>query len=641
MDYGGPMFLMPGLIIASYITGVDLGPAHRAEMLRYLGNMQNEDGGWGLHIESPSTMFGTALNYVACRLLGMDPDEKITRAAREWIHAEGGAQSIPSWGKFWLATLGVYEWEGLNPLPPEMWLLPYWMPMHPGRFWCHCRIVYLPMSYIYGRKATCPLNDLTREIRAELYPQGYAQIDWPQQKWNCHAVDMYFPPRWFLKALYGVLSFYETHHSASLRDRALAEAMLQIDAEDESTDYICIGPVNKAINMLAVFWEHGADSAQFRRHKERLPDYLWLGVDGMKMQGYNGSQLWDCAFAVQAIAESGMADAGDNAARKSLVNGMKYIDTSQVRVNSPNPTNTVLPTPTRFYRHTSKGAWPFSTVDHGWPISDCTAEGLKASLVLGNLDFIEHKLPADRMFDAVNVILSLQQPRSGGWASYELKRGPDMLELLNPSEVFYNIIVDYPYVECSSACMTALVAFQKEHPSHRAGEIADSLKRGRDFVQRIQRSDGSWLGSWAVCVAYGTWFGVEALVATGSSPESLEIRRACDFLVGKQRADGGWGEDFTSCVEKRWVEHEDSQVVTTAWCLLSLMAAHHADESVIRRGITFLLSRQQPDGDWEQEGISGVFNANCAISYSSYKNTFSIWALARFRQQYANVEALG
>lgn len=32
-----------------------------------------------------------------------------------------------------------------------------------------------------------------------------------------------------------------------------------------------------------------------------------------------------------------------------------------------------------WYRHISKGAWPFSTADHGWPISDCTAEGLKVS----------------------------------------------------------------------------------------------------------------------------------------------------------------------------------------------------------------------------------------------------------------------
>lgn len=30
-----------------------------------------------------------------------------------------------------------------------------------------------------------------------------------------------------------------------------------------------------------------------------------------------------------------------------------------------------------WYRHISKGAWPFSTADHGWPISDCAAEGLK------------------------------------------------------------------------------------------------------------------------------------------------------------------------------------------------------------------------------------------------------------------------
>lgn len=31
----------------------------------------------------------------------------------------------------------------------------------------------------------------------------------------------------------------------------------------------------------------------------RLFDYLWVAEDGMKMQGYNGSQLWDTSFAVQ------------------------------------------------------------------------------------------------------------------------------------------------------------------------------------------------------------------------------------------------------------------------------------------------------------------------------------------------------
>lgn len=64
------------------------------------------------------------------------------------IQQHGGAQWTTSWGKFWLAVLGVYAWEGMNPMPPEMWLLPYssWTGigwLHPGRFWCHCRMVRL------------------------------------------------------------------------------------------------------------------------------------------------------------------------------------------------------------------------------------------------------------------------------------------------------------------------------------------------------------------------------------------------------------------------------------------------------------------------------------------------------------------
>ena len=63
-DYGGPMFLMPGLIVTLYVTGVIeavLSLHHKQEMIRYLQNHQNMDGGFGLHIEGPSTMFGTVL----------------------------------------------------------------------------------------------------------------------------------------------------------------------------------------------------------------------------------------------------------------------------------------------------------------------------------------------------------------------------------------------------------------------------------------------------------------------------------------------------------------------------------------------------------------------------------------------------
>lgn len=29
------------------------------------------------------------------------------------------------------------------------------------------------------------------------------------------------------------------------------------------------------------------------------------------------------------------------------------------------------------HRHISKGSWTFSDQDHGWQVSDCSAEGLK------------------------------------------------------------------------------------------------------------------------------------------------------------------------------------------------------------------------------------------------------------------------
>lgn len=34
---------------------------------------------------------------------------------------------------------------------------------------------------------------------------------------------------------------------------------------------------------------------------------LWVAEDGMKMQGYNGSQCWDTSFFIQAITEGGFS----------------------------------------------------------------------------------------------------------------------------------------------------------------------------------------------------------------------------------------------------------------------------------------------------------------------------------------------
>lgn len=41
------------------------------------------------------------------------------------IKSVGGCTSIPAWGKFWLSILNCYDWEGNNPVPPELWLVSF------------------------------------------------------------------------------------------------------------------------------------------------------------------------------------------------------------------------------------------------------------------------------------------------------------------------------------------------------------------------------------------------------------------------------------------------------------------------------------------------------------------------------------
>lgn len=615
-DYGGPHFLLPGLVVASYVTQTPLPDTHQTLIKRYMLNHQNADGGWGLHIEDGSTMFGTVMQYVSLRLLGADAQMPEMQKAREWILREGGAVSVPSWGKFYLSVLGVFEWAGCNTLIPELWLLPRWLKLHPGNYWCHTRMVYLPMSYCYGKRHTGEITDLVKEIRTELYTEPYAEIRWKKHRFNVHETDSYVKPAGLLKALYGALNIYEKVHLKGLRKKALRFVKDYIEAEDDHTNYIDIGPVNQAINSMAVWFADGKDSEAFKKHVERWFDYLWVAEDGMKMNGYNGSQFWDTSFAIQAMIEGG----AEKQYPEQITKAYNFVEASQVKEE--------VRYHKHFFRHDSLGGWPFSTSDHGWPITDCSAEGASVAMMAHEAGIGNYAISFDRIRQAVDLVLSFQNP-NGGWASYELQRAGKWIEFMNPAEVFGDIMADYPYTECSSACIRTLCEFRHHYPDYRRAEIDAAVEKGIGFIKSRQGDDGSWIGSWAVCFTYGAWFGLTALAMAGEK-DSPEAKKGCEFLLSKQNADGSWGESFRSCVEKKYIQHEEGQVINTAWALLGLMISEYPCKEAVDRGIRFIISKQTETGDWDQQGISGVFNFNCMITYTSYRNIFPIWALARY-----------
>jgi len=680
-DYGGPHFLLPGLVVTWYVMNrpSKLIDEHQARMMtHYIRVHQQVDGGWGSHIESPSTMFGSVLMYVALRLLGSDKNDKACVKARVFLDKHGGALYTSSWSKFYLCLLGVMDWKGHNSVPPEMWLLPNWVPFHPGRMWCHARMVYLPMGYLYGSRfvyANAETDSLVAELRKELYAdQSYDSIPWTKTRQLIAETDNYSPIPLVMRILQNVLARYENWFifdwfRTHFRQHGLNFSMEYMKAEDLQTNFIDIGPVNKVLNMLSMYHHHnkkgGDDESDdserlIERHMARVRDYLWLAEDGMKMQGYNGSQCWDTSFATQAFFEAELLDEFPDLTRKVW----SYFEKSQIlstRTSKSSPAYLFESNDNRykFYRHISEGGWPFSTSAHGWPISDCTGEGLKSTLCLLKTKTIQDalkygkrgsdaivRISDERLYKAANILLTYQN-EDGGWATYENNRGWGWYEQLNPSEVFGDIMIDYSYVECSMASLTALVDFAELFPDHRTDDIQRSIDKGRAFLRDIQRDDGSWYGSWACCFSYGIWFGIEGLIKSGEPVNSPCIIKACQYLLKYQHPNGGWGEDFTSCYDKDYAkdgmkaygDSEGSGVVNTAWALMALSYAKYEDVKAIRKGVQYLMKRQLPSGDWPQEGISGVFNRSIGITYTAYRNVFPLWALGRCREIYGE-EAL-
>lgn len=616
-SWEGEMLWCPMLtaqyVLLSYVLNQPLEPRRRRLVLKQFERTRLKDGTWGLHEHSHPYLFVTALVYVAARLLNVKKDDPLVAEAGRFLQTED-VTGIPSWGKFWLAILNLYDWNGLNAVLPELWILPHRIPLHPSNWYCHTRLIYLAMAVVYSSRFQVPVTPVIAELRDELYQNRFDAIKFRSSRNKLRVEEVFSPPTNRLRICYALGRAYELFHIKRLRKKCVTELVERVRWELNCSDHTSISPVSGFLNILAL-WLQDSDDVDCQRALNQIEGWIWEDEkDGTRITGAR-SASWDTGFALQALANTTEA----NEVTNSIDRAAEFLVSQQIR-ESFNGFETA-------FRNDPKGGWCFAGIWHGWPVTDCTAEA-----ILGVLATRPNAIDSTAVREAIDFMLSGQNT-DGGFGSYEARRTRSNLEWLNPAEMFGESMTENSYVECTASCLEAIASIRTHFPSIVDGALDRSVSRGDAWLRQTQESDGSWRGVWGVQYIYGTLFGIRGLKAAGASPGDAALRLACKWLLEKQREDGGWGEHHSGCWKGRFVPHDESQVIQTAWALIGLLEAGESNWIAISRGAKFLADSQLEDGSWERQDMVGVFFRTALLDYALYRQYFPLQALSLYEQR--------
>ncbi|MDZ8185611.1 MAG: squalene--hopene cyclase [Nostoc sp. ChiSLP02] len=586
------------VVLLHKIWGTDKArPLHK--VAAYLRQEQREHGGWELFYGDGGELSTSVEAYMALRLLGVPATDPALVRARKFILERGGISKTRIFTKLHLALIGCYNWRGIPSLPPWIMLLPEAFPVNIYEMSSWARSSTVPLLIVCDRK---PIFATDSAINLdELYVEGVDRVQWQLPK-NNDWTDLFL-------TLDDGFKLAERLNLVPFREEGIKAAEKWILERQEVTgDWGGIIPAMLNSMLALRCLDYDRSDPIVERGLQAIDNFAIETDDCYRIQPCI-SPIWDTAWAIRALVDSGFAPdhpavvrAGEWLLQKQILD---YGDWA-VKNHQGKP-----------------GAWAFEFDNRFYPDVDDSAVVVMA---LHQAKLPNEKLKQAAIARALKWIASMQC-KPGGWAAFDVDNDQDWLNSIPYGDL--KAMIDPNTADVTARVLEMLGACNLSIEPH-------NLERALSYLLNEQETEGCWFGRWGVNYIYGTSGVLSALALIDPQKYKVNIQRGAAWLLGCQNPDGGWGETCRSYDDPNLKGKGNSTASQTAWALIGLLAAGEATGKLaleaIERGINYLVTTQKPDGTWFEADFTGTgFPCHFYLKYHMYQQYFPLIALGRYQ----------
>src|SRR5215471_224692 len=274
----------------------DTSRVHR--LAKRIRKHQLPDGGWNIYEGGPSELNATVKAYFALKIAGDATEAPHMVRARRLVLQRGGIERTNSYVRFYLALAGAVTWDLVPAMPPELMLLPRWLPLNIYEMSSWTRAMVVPLTILYAHRFTWSVPDCPRVDELFCGPYHSTVAFTRDRQW--------FTWRNAFLTLNRLVGWYERLGCTLLRRRSLrlAEQWL-LEHLERSDGLAAIYPamMNAVFALLAL--GRSPNDPLTARQIDHLAGLEIEEEDTLRLQPCI-SPVWDTAVAMVAVQEAGV-----------------------------------------------------------------------------------------------------------------------------------------------------------------------------------------------------------------------------------------------------------------------------------------------------------------------------------------------